>query len=145
MCSDTRTSATCGELFKKFLLRYTEGDPEKVRVFDAGITYGQAEKVYLGACTAAMFRPTDQYWDTKLKSCKEVCGLLKLCTVIVHTSVGREIWVCRPENEALVRNLLHISENSPQWHIFRGNLCGIPQSEIDVQFHLRKGYGKPAS
>lgn len=145
MDNDTQTLPTCGELFKEFLLLCTAGDPEKVRIFDAGVTYGQAEKVYLGACMAVMFRPTDSYWDTKFKSCEDVCKLLKLSLMVISTSVGREIWISRPENEEVVRSLPRFPENSPLWHMLRGSLCGIPLGEIDTQFHLRKGYGKPAS
>jgi len=51
------SAPTCGTHYLKLLKVFTELDPERVRYFAAGFVCGQAEKIHLGACPAAMFRP----------------------------------------------------------------------------------------
>jgi hypothetical protein len=54
---------TCGELFRDAMQSHTDMSPEQIRVFAAGYVTGQAEKIYLGACAAAMFRPSPEHYD----------------------------------------------------------------------------------
>lgn len=49
---------TCGPMYKAGLSQFAGDDPDKIRIFAAGFVSGQCEKVYLGACRAAMFRPS---------------------------------------------------------------------------------------
>ncbi len=87
---------------KEAINKYAGDDSEKIRIFAAGFVSGQAEKVYLGACRAAMFRPSqDRY------------GMLNVVT-----------------------------EDSRDWHHQRALLCGIPNEEVDYEFHIRAGHGE---
>lgn len=134
-------SKTCGPMYLDALEKYTGGDPAKVRLFAAGFISGQAEKVFLGACGAAMFRPSEAYAPM-------VRAIVIDCATrydLLWTQEGAEIWIVR--NAALLRTLVccleRYPENSTEWHMVRGQLCGVPDSELDYEFHLREGYGKP--
>jgi hypothetical protein len=85
-----------------------------------------------------MFRPTDAHFQMKIESCKKEAERFGLSVIVISTSVGREIWLCRPSHEGAVRGLTGITENSPWWHEVRGRLCGVPSNEIDLWFHQRK-------
>ena len=131
---------TCGVLFLNALAQYTFMDPETIPVFAAGFVTGQAEKVYLGACRAAMFRPSPEYHEMFfriLTDTEKRYGLRSVC-------FNDEIWISRPENVSLVESVFNLVPNSPEWHELRGRLCGVPHEEIDREFHLRRGYDERA-
>lgn len=135
---------TCGPLYKSGLERFTGMDPALMPIFAAGFVSGEAEKVYLGACRAAMFRPSDQEWAEKLLVIiEDVAARYGLLIEMLQTSRGSEIWLCRDEITAtIVRTLPDMKENSGQWHEHRGYLCGVPIPELDFRFHERSGYGE---
>jgi hypothetical protein len=140
--ADETQKPTCGPLYLEALTQYTDGDPEKVRLFAAGFIHGQAEKVYLGACQAAMFRPSPERLemvDTLAMDAANRYGLL----MTYLPSVG-EFWLCRDEAAfiSVSEHMLRMKPNSPGWHHWRAWLCGIPNGEIDPRFHERKGYGE---
>ena len=58
---------TCGPLYRDGLGEFTDMDPDLILVFAAGFASGQAEKIYLGACQAAMFRPSEERWDAVME------------------------------------------------------------------------------
>ncbi|MEK7561025.1 MAG: hypothetical protein AAB539_03665 [Patescibacteria group bacterium] len=131
---------TCGVLFRDALQQFTFMDPETIPVFAAGFVTGQAEKVYIGACKAAMFRPSEEYRDMFMRiltDTKERYGL-------ALTSFNGELWIARPENVTLVESIFNLVPNSAEWHELRGQLCGVPPQEIDLKFHLRRGDGERA-
>ena len=137
---DRSKTPTCGVLYREALEHYIAMDPERVRMFTAGFCTGQAEKVHLGACKAAMFRPSAENREMLLEVLIDIAERYVLCIVTTKD----EIWIARRENAELVRKMKAIQENSPEWHEFRGMLCGVPAEEIDRQFHHRHGYGERA-
>lgn len=131
---------TCGPMYKETLEKYAGNDPALIRVFASGWIGGQAEKVYLGACRAAMFRPSQDRRGMILEIVSDVCQRYGLFHV---SPIGekQEIWICREVNIVQVETLKFMSEDSEQWHWHRAWLCGIPTDEVDVKFHLRAGHG----
>lgn len=130
---------TCGPLFAEALAQWAGSEPEKIFLFAAGHVHGQAEKVYLGACAGAMFRPAPEYRE-QLRAV--VCSAAALYGILVG-DLGAEIWLLRDEEAA--NDLAFIAEqeeNSRKWHLLRGALCGVPFDEIDPAFHERRGYGE---
>ena len=132
---------TCGPMYKEALELYAGFNPDKVRIFAAGFVSGQAEKVYLGACYAAMFRPSQDRYGMLLETVQDVAKRYGLAVV---SPIGgkQEIWICRPEAIGVIERLHDIPEDCPKWHEHRGFLCGVPRQEIDYQFHLRTGHGE---
>ena len=136
-------SITCGPMYKAGLEEFTGMDPNKVPLFAAGFISGQAEKIYLGACQAAMSRPSDDWWPTVMVIVHKVASRYSLAVATLPTSRGSEVWLCRSAAVAgAVLRLADLAENSPEWHTQRGLLCGVPVHQLDPQFHFRAGYGE---
>lgn len=136
------SKATCGPLYKAGLESFTGMDPDKIPIFAAGFISGQAEKIYLGACQAAMFRPPKEWVGVVSEIAHEVADRYGLEGVCLPTSRGEELWMVRsPAVRTSILGLLDMPENSPEWHERRGLLCGVPPYHIDVNFHERSGYG----
>ena len=135
MCKST-IKTSCGPLYRAAKNHFTGGDPEKERLFAAGFVHGQAEKVYLGACMAAMFRPSTLEKQMMVQEIAERAAALYGLVVL---NIREEIWICRPEDKREVAQLLRMVINSSSWHSHRGWLCGVPVRERDDTFHLRQG------
>lgn len=131
---------SCSVLMKRVYDLYNpEGDEQKLESFTAGFWCGQAEKVYLGACKAAMFRPNFEKRPEAIDTIKKVVSVYGLVWHVLPTSYGDELWIMRPQHLQEVLDVLLCREDSPTWHERRARLCGIPEEEIDVNFHLRRG------
>lgn len=146
---------TCGVLYRQALEHFTGMDPEKLPLFAAGFVTGQVEKCYLGACAAAMFRPSSQHLDMLVKAIEWLGALYGL----TYTRIGAELWVYPRDPDAripqypdlTVHSRLHLlndlwgtgKENTPEWHHLRAALCGVPAGDVDVRFHEREGYNEP--
>ena len=132
---------TCGPLFLEAINRHAGDDPDKRHLFAAGFVHGQAEKVYLGACAGAMFRPSVEYAEEMYHLVESAATQYSLIGPII---LGQELWLLR-DTTALkaFHKMQGLEANSPNWHFCRGRLCGIPQQDIDIYFHERRGYGKP--
>lgn len=132
---------TCGPMYKDALERHAGDSPDLIRVFAAGFVNGQAEKVYLGACRAAMFRPSQERSGMLLTLAEEAARRYGLALV---SYVGRhnEVWLCRHFHAPDVIGLRDIEEDSPLWHERRAWLCGVPPDEVDREFHKRTGHGE---
>lgn len=133
---ETATKTSCGPLYRAAKNHFTGGDPAKERLFAAGFVHGQAEKVYLGACMAAMFRPSTLEKQVMVQEIAEQAAVLYGLVVL---NIREEIWICRPDHEKDVGKLWWMIIDSGLWHCYRGGLCGVPTGEIDNQFHLRQG------
>jgi len=131
---------TCGSMYKAGLETYAHNEDE-VRIFAAGFVTGQAEKVYLGACRAAMFRPSEDRRAMLISIVQDVCSRYDL-VYVGHVGSNYEIWICRREWMFEIVRMGDLKENSPMWHAKRAFLCGIPDMEVDEQFHLREGHGQ---
>lgn len=139
-----KSETTCGPLYQDGLLAFTGMDPAKIPIFAAGFVSGEAEKIFLGACSAAMFRPSEEWHDTVMGIVDDVSSRYGLFVEELPTSRGVEIWLClSPAVQLSIRMLPTLGENSPEWHQRRGLLCGIPSHQIDYQFHKRSGFGEP--
>jgi hypothetical protein len=138
------TASTCGPLYLDGLTSFTGMDADKIPIFAAGFVSGQAEKIYLGACRAAMFRPSEEWHSTVMGIVRQVAERYMLRVHELQTSRGVEIWLCKSRNDYTALVVLdHMEENSPEWHRRRGEMCGIPESDIDLEFHKRSGFGEP--
>ena len=110
------------------------------RAFLEGWVFGQAEKVYLGACRAAMFRPSPERFDLAW----ELAGDAARRYGLIRTSLIGEVWLLRNQSaQELLARLRILVPNSLTWHTVRGQLCGVPPEEIDFRFHERPGAGEP--
>jgi hypothetical protein len=108
--------------------------PEDEKLFAIGYYYGQCEKIFLGACKAAMFRPDERNWDTCLKAIYQICEKLELDITLVPMERGgqtEEIWVSQP---GTVLDFRQVQEGCESWHIRRGVLCGISEDKIDPKW-----------
>lgn len=135
--------ATCAVLFGEAWRAYspdiTDGE---FRAFVTGFAAGQMEKLTLGACASAMFRPSSAYRDWHRGIIGRLAALSGLCVTEIVVDDDVEIWAYRPEYEYTLTQLKETEPNSPQWHTLRGALCGVPIRDIDEKFHERVGYGK---
>lgn len=129
---------TCGPLYLEGVREFCGGDVALQKAFAAGFVSGQAEKVYLGACKAAMFRPSAETRGWLVPIIDSVCDRYDLR----KTFIAREIWITRPVNCDLVIAMIALEPNSMAWHHMRGELCGIPEEERDLRFHERTGYAE---
>lgn len=135
---------TCGTLYYRARKFFTDDDLEKTKLFSAGFVTGEAEKVHLGACQAAMFRPSADRLDWMAGICGRVCLEYDLGLSTLDTARGRELWIYRASDSFALDRLHQLGEmvrsdevNTPRWHAIRGLLCGVPASELDVEFHKR--------
>lgn len=140
------TKPTCGPLFETAWKKAVTSTDDPILLFSAGHMCGQAEKIYLGACNGAMFRPsTDEGYAFVFNFALFLARVygLSVSTLDVIEECKDEIWIHKAESTQTIESLRHIQINSPKWHEIRGRLCGIPSNQIDSMFHLRKGYNKP--
>ena len=130
---------TCGAYYKEFREHFSCLDLTTEQAICIGFMYGQAEKVFLGACNASMFRPLLERKNWSIDQLKWICALLQLSIVIAdRKEIEREIWICKPQSRWLLQETLEREEyNSLAWHIFRGLMTGVPLTEIDNEFHTR--------
>lgn len=133
---------TCGPLYLAALEKYTGMSAVAVRTFTAGFVSGQAEKVYLGACLAAMFRPSGNRLPMVQEVVADVARRYGLIVQELETADGVEVWLCRDEDAQTSICLLGMTPQGPDWHGARGRLCGVPEDEIDSAFHERDGAGQ---
>jgi hypothetical protein len=131
-----------GKVGEELRLHYGK-TPEEYRAFAAGFAAGQAEKVYLGACQAAMFRPSNDHFEWYYQEVKRIADAYGLETRVLSSfqmETSHEIWIYR--EKTVVGMWMMQDINSPEWHQLRAQLCGIPADEVDVNYHLRSGYGE---
>lgn len=133
----TTTKPVCGMLFATALDAAMHDTQDPLELFSWGHLVGQSEKVYLGACIAAMFRPGKSLQARFMHRMVVTCEIYGLGWMPLGTSRGTEFWIFRPRHEADVVNLALLEENSPDAHAWRGHLCGVPTAEIDREFHVR--------
>lgn len=111
------------------------------RAFAVGFAAGQAEKVYLGVCKAAMFRPSRPHFDWFLSDVKTVAANYDLTVTVLDSGcpeTPQEIWIHRADYE--VGGWFAHELNSAKWHELRAAACGIPV--VDIHYHKRGGYGE---
>lgn len=145
-----RTDVTCGPLLKEAMdavyalkVLSEENTENNDLLIMAGFMLGQMEKVYLGACGAAMFRPFNQDLDFARHVVLEAAKVYDLEHQVIPsgaTEGATEIWVYRHKWATVIEHLKTLKINSPEAHTLRALLCGINPSEIDTDFHLRKGW-----
>lgn len=135
---------SCGFYFAQAREWYCGDDEEKVQLFAAGFVVGQAEKIYLGACQAAMFRPSAKHYacvSVAVRNAAKTYGLA-IQTLRVTASPAEEkteLWLLQPRALELFTVLSLTPIDSPEWHVLRGLLCGVPMQDVDYKFHVRWG------
>ena len=128
---------TCGPMFMEALEAAKKATTDPLELFSWGHLTGQAEKVYLGACYAAMFRPGTTERDRFVERLRAICEIYGLSYMALGTKRGVEFWIHRVGYLHRVGRLKDLTEDSPEAHALRGFLCGVPADEIDRQFHER--------
>src|SRR5688572_26875112 len=117
----TRAATTCGPLFLRAVRHFTcTADPHNaVLLFSAGHMCGQAEKIYLGACKAAMFCPSPEYHRWAFNAAlylSKVYGLQ--VSVFDNTEIADEIWLHTAESSSMLGLLSRAEVNTPEWHMW---------------------------
>lgn len=130
------SKVTCGVLYKDGLEQYCRTRAEE-DLFAAGFVSGQAEKVYLGACLAAMFRPSPERREAVQRIVADVCMRYGL----TFQFLGDEVWIGRPGRLGnAIADIQRHPKDTPMHHRVRGIYCGVPPRELDDFFHERRGY-----
>ena len=127
-------SETCGDLFREF----HNGDDPDIN-FLQGFIYGQAEKIYLGVCPAAMFH-TDWQHVTVMAEVIAKHFVLEARTLKYYDPVQGprvEIWIINPFYIEMYNTLSYLEIGGTMWHTIRGLLCGIPVDRIDACYSER--------
>ena len=123
-------------LFAELLERFTDDEPLAVTVFAAGFMTGQAEKVWCGACKAAMFRPETPAHDNLLgEIIPDVAGHYGLFYERYLFEGEVEYWIASSTWWFLVDRLTDMECNTPAWHLQRAALCGVDPQQIDLEYH----------
>ena len=137
---DTRT--TCGPLFAKVWECVPE-DATREEIFSWGHLVGQAEKIWLGACYASMFRPNRDIHP----NFKERLLIVARVYQLNYTFIEREgeYWLHSGDVKELVQSMESMSVDSAIYHTARGFLCGVPVGQIDIKFHERYAPGHRAA
>lgn len=131
---------TCGEFYREAIRQYTTDDAT-YWAFAAGFVHGQAEKVMLGACRAAMFRPSEDKAMALSAIVHEACERYGL----TYRRWNDEFWIFRGDDgvsDELAR-LQAVERDSQRYHAIRADLCGVGIRQFDPEFHNRQGYGQP--
>lgn len=121
----------CGGMFIEAVEAVQDCPGDRLSI---GFLIGQAEKVYMGACDGCMTR------DTSIKdAAKRIAAVygLTYSDLAPETENVRadELWIFRGP----LRFLSH-EVNSPEWNLHRAALCGVPASEINLNYH---GFNSP--
>lgn len=131
------TKTTGGPLFDQVIHKFCH-DGISLE-FYAGFVAGHAEKIWMGAVSASMFRPPAVHTGFAITAVKAMCDVYGLHWMVLETKRGDEIWMFRDlwvKDE--IADLGTLEENSPLWHVYRARLTGVPASEIDTTFHERQ-------
>lgn len=134
----TKSKPTCGPLYNE--ARETARSFPEHLTFSLGFMTGEAEKIYLGACVAAMFRPGSpesmQIQELFAKRLQQIYGVEPLVFF-------DELWIFRPTTDVIVamESMRRAEKNSSEYHRIRAELCGIPLKWIDYEFHKRYAKG----
>lgn len=99
MSNPRGSKPTCGPLYLAALKRYAT-TPAEERLFAAGFVYGEAEKIYLGACHGAMFRPSAEAHSWLNDVVMEAAEHYGLLFRPLPTSRGEELWLLSTSAEA---------------------------------------------
>jgi len=136
-------TTTCGPLFKQAFEYAQKESRDGLEFFSWGHLTGQAEKVWLGTCSAFMVRPSsigdierpvESRLRQRVQAITEIYGLEHEA---ILTNRGVEYWVFRRDKYDLIRLLMEDPNDSKMAHFIRGVLCGVPASELDLHFHRR--------
>lgn len=125
---------TCGTLFTEALQHACGEDSRLVSAFYAGFITGQAEKVHLGACMAAMFHPSPDH----LRLVMEITADTATRYALSWRTIEDEVWIYQPMVESLMYDVYRSLYLTERQHVLRGLLCGIPVDRIDPQWHVTK-------
>jgi hypothetical protein len=139
------TKHRCGTLHARAMEHFCGRDEERIRLFTAGFITGQAEKIHLGACRAAMLRPALQHRELVRQILNYTCALYGLQWEFLD-SCG-EFWLFEDDYRAHVDMIDQMAQRinereltAYEWHDYhleRGRLCGIPITQIDGRYHER--------
>src|SRR4051812_16866114 len=109
MSNNANSKPTCGVLYSQAAQTITgKGVTDD---FARGFVAGASEKIYLGACRAAMFRPSEGRREMLLAAVRAVARVYGL-VVVEPIGVNAEIWICRPDAEPRVLALTGMTENT---------------------------------
>lgn len=108
----------------------------------AGFIVGQVEKVYLGACPAAMFAiPPRQHL------LREFVGrdMARIYGIFPVVNPGGDVWVFRNKETYRLLQATEVPGVSFEiTHVVRGFLCGIPANEVDPKWKPGRSLPTPS-
>lgn len=129
---------TCGPLFREVYEEALKDSNDPLILFSWGHLAASAEKIWLGACNAAVFRPVTSEvsrFQLRIAIVAEIYGLE---WTYIGLDRGTEFWLFTQDSLQSVLLLVEkLHTNSPESHYIRGTLCGIPPEKIDLEFHER--------
>lgn len=106
---------------------------QKYSFLAAGFIAGLAEKTYLGASNAFMVRPSKEWYKWTFEIVELVCKNYSIFSIDL-VDLG-EIWGFRSKVTLSTLQFMinKLEPNSPEWHEFRGRLCGV--RELNEKYH----------
>lgn len=128
---------TCRPLFRKAYEAALSDSSDPLILFSWGHLAASADKIWLGACQAAMFRPgvsDASRFQFRIEIVAEIYGLE---WTYIAADRGTEFWLFNKDSLRSILLLEKLSPDSPESHYIRGTLCGIPPEKIDLVFHER--------
>ncbi len=132
MTTEKMSNPTCGPLFQQVFTEASKKALTPLAMFSWGHLCASAEKIWLGACPAAMFRPTDNESEFEARI-SYVASVYSLDSM----KVDDEYWLFRRQYYHTIVDMKMAEKNSPLYHSLRGLLCGVPVNELDLTFHER--------
>ena len=135
-----RKNQTCMVAFREVSEYYSQGIESRKRIFTIGYWSAQAQIVSLDLCKAAMFRPNIERHPWVFTDLPDITSRYDLVLSEVSYDDKRELWISKIGTIDEIAKLYYVSVNSVEWHKRRGLLCGVPENEIDSDFHKRHGY-----
>lgn len=131
--------AKLNDLFLKVVREYI-GDPRVLTDsgFVTGFVTGQAEKVHIGACRAAMFHPEVFNFELVHEIAANIAGIYGLQMHVFICGERREIWLVHPNAEAAYEAMVRTIEFGASLataNKLRGDLCGV--EDIDPEYPWR--------
>jgi hypothetical protein len=119
----------CNDFYHIIMKQFADGETDR-RLLSIGWMGGLAEKVYMGACRAAMVAPLriDESWTCH--AARFICETYGLHIFVKHRTSRTEIWFCRDTKTQYALDA-YIDDNQ-----FRATICGLDMALYDPKHPL---------
>lgn len=114
-------------------------------IYAIGFYTGQMEKLVIGACRFCMFRPKPGSRSTLRPIIEALATEFGMMVTDVRYArqdkeEAIEFWVGREVDQYLIRRLVVLQPQSPEWHQLRAEMCGVRADYVDERYHEREGH-----